>query len=127
MSNISYKFTAPGTEEYAKLQKFAETFAHTITPHPNINTYAHYNGETCFGYSDHVFLPTVYPAFHPGLTRPRDVIQVMSDWRAHMQLSGKVANLGVPMPEDTHRMFFPEEIMNKLGLVRLNRELYAVK
>jgi len=124
-SSINYKFVPPNTQEFQQLQTFAKSFDHEITPHPNISVYAHYRDDICFGYSDHVFVPTIYPSFHPALTRPRDVIQVMNDWRTHTQLSGKVSYIGVPLVTDTHRMNFPEETMNKLGLVRLKREIYS--
>lgn len=124
-SSINYKYIAPNTQEFKQLQTFAKSFDHEINPHPNINVYAHYRDDICFGYSDHVLIPTIYPAFHPALTRPRDVIQVMNDWRTHTQLSGNTSYIGVPIETDTHRMNFPEETMNKLGLVRLKREVYS--
>ena len=122
---ITYKYVPNTTEEYSQLQNFAESFEHKITPHPSVSTFAHYRGSELFGYSDHVFLPTIYPAFHPQFTRPRDVIQVMNDWRAHTQLSGKLSYIGVPIPTDKQRINFPHEIMGNLGLVRLEREVYS--
>lgn len=121
-SSISYRYIAPNTEEFAQMQTFAKSFDHEIKASPNVNLYAHYRDDVCFGYSDHVFLPTIYPAFHPEFTRPRDVIQVMNDWKAHSQLSGKMGYIGVPTEEG--RPNFPNEVMSKLGLVRLNREIY---
>lgn len=106
----------------AQMKTFAASFDHEITEHPNINVYAHYRDDICFGYSDHVFIPTIYPAFHPALTRPRDVIQVMNDWKTHQQFSGKPGYIGVPLLEG--RPNFPEATMEKLGLKRLNREIY---
>ena len=123
-SSISYKYVAPNTQEFQQLQTFAESFDHKIVPHPQINVYAHYRDDICFGYSDHVFVPVIYPAFHPELTKPRDVVQVMNDWKTHTQLSGKPGYIGVPLGEDPGRVNFPEATMNKLGLVRLNREIY---
>lgn len=125
--SITYKYVLPNTEDYAKLQLFAKTFDHVISPHPAINTFAHYKGDICIGYSDHVFTPVTYPAFHPELTRPRDVIQVMADWMAHTQLSGKVGLIGVPLDNRNGAGNFSEATMNKLGLVRMNREIYAPK
>jgi hypothetical protein len=123
-SSIKYKFVPPNTQEFQQLQTFAKSFDHEIIQHPQINVYAHYRDDVCFGYSDHVFVPTIYPAFHPALTRPRDVIQVMNDWRAHTQLSGSQGYIGVPLESEAGRKNFPDPIMNKLGLVRMNRELY---
>ena len=121
---INYIKVHAGTEEFARLQRFAESFDHEIRPHPNISVYAHYRGDICFGYSDHVFMPTIYPAFHPAVTRPRDVIQVMADWKAHCQLSGSHGYLGVPLNNDDGKGHFPQEVMEKLGLQRMHRELY---
>ena len=121
-SSIRYEYVAPGTEQFEQLQKFAGSFDHTIVSHPQINVYAHYRDNVCFGYSDHVFVPTIYPAFHPEYTRPRDVVQVMNDWRTHSQLSGKPGYIAVPLGEG--RPNFPEETMQKLGLQKINREIY---
>jgi hypothetical protein len=112
----------PGTKEFEELQAFARSFDHVINPHPNINVYAHYRDGVLFGYSDHVFIPTAYPAFHPEFTRPQDVLQAMSDWRAHIQLSGQPGYLGVPMGPD--RPNFDNYVMDKLGLYRMNREIF---
>jgi len=125
-SQVTYKLVPPGTQEFQQLQTFAESFDHKIVPHPQINVYAHYRDEVCFGYSDHVYIPTVYPAFHPALTKAKDVIQVMSDWRAHVQLSGTNGYIGVPSPDHSGRANFPQSIMEKLGLTRLEREVYSL-
>ena len=106
------------------MQTFAKSFDHEIAESPNATLHALCRGDVVFGYSDCVYLPVTYPAFHYDIARPRDVIQVMSDWVAHTQLSGKSGYIGVPLDNDNHRRNFPEETMNKLGLVRANRELY---
>lgn len=129
-TSIDYRFVAPNTEEFQRLQAFAESFDHCIAPSPHTNVYAHYKGDTLFGYSDHVYLPIVYPAFHPALTTPRDVIQVMSDWKTHTQLAGKPGGIGVPFDNKTttgEALPFPEDVMNKLGLIRMRREIYLPK
>ena len=123
-SSIKYKFIPHNTQEFQQLQTFAKSFDHEIVAHPQINVYAHYRDDVFFGYSDHVFIPTIYPAFHPALTRPRDVIQVMNDWRAHTQLSGNQGYIGVPLQTDAGRPNFPDHVLNKLGLAKMNRELY---
>lgn len=120
---IDYKCIKQGTNEFYELQDFAESFDHKIIEHPNVNVYAHYRNGELFGYSDHVFLPVVYPAFHPNHTRPQDVIQVMRDWRAHAQLSGGLGYIGVPLLND--RPMFTNEVMSKLGLTKMDREIYS--
>ena len=120
---IDYKCVRHGTNEFYELQDFAESFDHKIVEHPNVNVYAHYRNGELFGYSDHVFLPVVYPAFHPDHTRPQDVIQVMRDWRAHAQLSGGLGYIGVPLIND--RPMFTNEVMSKLGLTKMDREIYS--
>ena len=124
-SAINYKYVAPNTQEFERMQTFASSFDHTILPNVNTNVHAFYRDDICFGYSDTVYVPVTYPAFHPAITRPRDVIQVMNDWRASTQLSGKQGYIGVPLPDESGRANFPEETMNKLGLVRLKREIYS--
>ena len=122
--SINYKYIAPNTEEFRQMQTIAKSFDHHIVDSPNTTLHALCRGDIVFGYSDCVYLPVTYPAFHPAITRPRDVIQVMSDWKAHTQLSGKHGYIGVPLPTDSGRVNFPEETMNKLGLHRMHRELY---
>jgi hypothetical protein len=46
----------------------------------------------------------------------------MSDWKAHSQLSGQPSYIGVPLIND--RPNFTNEIMNKLGLTNMDREIY---
>jgi len=121
---IEYKLVQKGTNEFLELVDFAEEFDHKIIEHPNINVYAHYRNGVLFGYSDHVFMPTVYPAFHPKYTRPQDVIQVMSDWKAHSQLSNSPGYIGVPLIDE--RPNFTNEIIQKLGLTPLKREVYSL-
>jgi hypothetical protein len=121
---ITYRYIAPNTQEFRQMQTFAESFDHQIVDNPNVTLHAFYRGDTCFGYSDCVYLPVTYPAFHPAITRPRDVVQVMSDWVAHTQLAGKAGYIGVPLNNRDGAGNFPEETMNKLGLQRTHRELY---
>lgn len=121
---IQYKLLQNGTNEFLELVDFAEEFDHKIIEHPNINVYAHYRDGVLFGYSDHVFIPTIYPAFHPKYTRPQDVIQVMSDWKAHSQLSNSPGFIGVPLADE--RPNFTNEIIQKLGLTPLKREVYSL-
>jgi hypothetical protein len=123
---VDYNLIPRGTDDFVRMQKFAESFDHQIADNPNINVYALARGDHVFGYSEHVFLPVVYPAFHPSLTRPQDVLQVMRDWRAHAMLSGRMGYIGVPLPEESGRANFPETTMKKLGLQRMRREIFQV-
>jgi len=123
--SIEYRFIPQNTAEFEDLQRFAVSFDHTVIAHPKISHFAHYRGKQLIGYSDHVFIPTVYPSFHPEFTKPKDVIQVMSDWKVHCQLSGTVGNIAVPFDNRDGTGNFPEATMQKLGLIRLNRELYS--
>jgi len=122
-TRIDYKLIPKDSFEFGNIQDFAESFDHKITDHPNINVYGHYRDGQLFGYSDHVFIPVVYPAFHPQYTKPQDVIQVMTDWRAHAQLSGGVGYIGVPLVND--RPNFSNQVMIKLGLTKMDREIYS--
>ena len=122
--NITYRLTPSGTQQFADLQAVAESFGHKIHPHPNVSTFAHYRGQQLFGYSDHVFMPTCYPAWHPDFTKPRDIIDVMAHWKAHCELSGKIGCLAVPFNNDDGKGNFSEEVMQTIGLQRLKRELY---
>jgi hypothetical protein len=122
---ITYKYTPPNTEEFQKLQTFAQSFDHTLLPHSKINVYSHMRGDICIGYSEHVYLPVIYPAFHPMTTRPRDVIQVLSDYRAHLCMNNGVGQIGVPL--ENGRPNFDNSIMDKLGLTAMNREVFSLK
>lgn len=123
-SQIEYKLVQKGTNEFLELVDFAEEFDHKIIEHPNINVYAHYRDGVLFGYSDHVFVPTIYPAYHPKYTRPKDVIQTMSDWKSYCQISNSPGFIGVPLADE--RPNFTNEIIEKLGLTPLKREVYSL-
>ena len=122
MDKYKYTYVPRNTEAFSKMQEFAKSFNHTIIEHPSINVFAHTRNGDLFGYSDHCSFPVVYPAFHPEFTRPRDVIQVMNDWRHYSEFNGTLGYIGVPT--NGLRPNFPESTMEKLGLVKLNRELY---
>jgi len=122
--SIKYKYISPNTHEFKQMQTFAKSFDHEIVENPNITVHALYRGDTCFGYLDCVYLPVTYPAFHPAVTKPRDIVDTFGGWIAHMQLAGKIGYVGVPSNNRDGTGNFPEETMNKLGLVRMNRELY---
>ncbi len=52
------------------------------------------------------------------------------DWKTHTQLAGKPGGIGVPLNNKTatgEDLPFSEAVMNKLGLVGMNRELYLPK
>lgn len=122
---ITYKFVAPNTEQFQQLQTFAKSFDHDLQPHSKINVYSHFRGDTCIGYSEHVYIPVIYPAFHPMTTKPRDVIQVLSDYRAHLCFNGGLGQIGVPL--ESGRPNFDNSIMDKLGLAPMNREVFSLK
>jgi hypothetical protein len=123
-SRVDYKQVFPGTHEFLELQAFARTFGHEIVEHPRINVFAHYRDGVLFGYSDHVYIPTVYPAYHPEFTKPQDVIQVMRDFRILSQINGTPGYMGVPLVDG--RPNFPDDVMTKLGFTRCNRELFSI-
>lgn len=121
---INYKFLQPGTNEFLELVDFAEEFDHKIVEHPQINVCGHYRDGHLIGYSDHVFIPTVYPAFHPKHTHPRDVFQIISDFVTHTQFTRGIGYIGVPL--EPNRPNFDNNIMEKLGLKSIGREIFLV-
>ena len=52
------------------------------------------------------------------------VLQVMSDWKAHSQLSNSPGFIGVPLADE--RPNFTNQIIEKLGLTPLKREVYSL-
>lgn len=122
MRPITYRVVEPRTDDFRRMQDFARSFAHEITPAPSKRLYEFARGDTTIGYSDHIFVPMVYPAFHPEIIAPREVSQIMSDWRAHTMIQHGVGYIAVPFPSE--RESFPEEMMEKLGLSRMRREVY---
>jgi hypothetical protein len=121
---IDYKVIPKDSGEFLELVDFAEEFDHKVVDHPQVNVIGHYKNGKLFGYSDHVFVPVIYPAFHPAHTTPRDVMQCMHDLRVFAQVSGTAGYIGVPIQED--RKTFTNDIMDKLGLIRTRREIYAL-
>lgn len=124
ISNIEYKSIPKGSEEFLEVVNFAEGFDHTVVDHPQVNVIGHYKDGKLFGYSDHVYIPVLYPAFHPAHTTPRDVVQCMHDLKVYAQVSGAAGYIGVPLQNE--RTNFTNEIMAKLGLTRVNRELFSL-
>jgi hypothetical protein len=122
--NITYRTIPKDSGEFLELVDFAEEFDHKIQDHPQINVIGHFKDGKLFGYSDHVFVPTIYPAFHPAHTTPRDVVQCMHDLKVYSQVSGLAGYIGVPLQKDRHT--FTNEVMTKLGLIRMEREIYAL-
>lgn len=122
---IDYKILRHGTNEFLEAVDFAQEFNHEIKEHPNINVLGHYRDGRLIGYSDWVYVPTVYPAFHPEHTNPRDVYRTINDLVTFVQISGSIAYIGVPTQEG--RPNFSNEIMTKIGLIPMNREVYEVK
>lgn len=123
MKNIKYKQIVRGTAEFSEMQDFANSFDHRIVPSDHVSLHALSDEGGVFGYSEIVFLPVTYPAFHPDKSSPRAILQVMHDWRAHTQLVGKPAYLGVPLEDG--RPNFKNPVMEKLGLYQLKRELFT--
>lgn len=124
ISNIEYKSIPKDSGEFLELVDFAEEFDHHIVEHPQVNVIGHYKDGKLFGYSDHVYIPVLYPAFHPAHTTPRDVVQCMHDLKVYAQVSGAAGYIGVPL--QTERTNFTNEIMSKLGLKRMHRELFSL-
>jgi len=124
ISNIEYKTIPKDSGEFLELVDFAEEFDHHVVEHPQVNVIGHYKDGKLFGYSDHVYIPVLYPAFHPKHTTARDVIQCMHDLKVYAQVSGAAGYIGVPLQEE--RTNFTNEIMSKLGLKRMHRELFSL-
>ena len=124
ISNIEYKSIPKDSGEFLELVDFAEEFDHHVVEHPQVNVIGHYKDGKLFGYSDHVYIPVLYPAFHPAHTTPRDVVQCMHDLKVYAQVSGAAGYIGVPLQSE--RTNFTNEIMHKLGLKRMHRELFSL-
>ena len=124
ISNIEYKTIPKDSGEFLELVDFAEEFDHHVVEHPQVNVIGHYKDGKLFGYSDHVYIPVLYPAFHPKHTTARDVVQCMHDLKVYAQVSGAAGYIGVPLQEE--RTNFTNAIMSKLGLKRMHRELFSI-
>jgi hypothetical protein len=121
---IDYKFLMPGTQEFEEVQKFAEDFDHQIVESPHVSVCAHVKNGQLVGYSDHVFVPVVYPAFHPKYSSPRDAVRVMNDYKSHVQFTKGIGYIGVPLESD--RPTFTNDVMARLGLTQMHREIYCI-
>ena len=117
---IDYKFVAPGTQEFSELCEFAKDFDHEIVIHPSISVCAHTKNGKLVGYSDHIYLPVAYPAFHPKHSSPRDAVRVMNDYKTHVQLTKGIGYVGVPL-EDEREGAFTNAVMDRLTLTRMKR------
>ena len=122
---LDYKLVPQGTQQFIELQEFAKSFDHEVTAHPSINYYGIYKAGVLIAYSAHVYLPVVYPAFHPDHVNPRDVIQVLQDFKSHLQISNTQGFIGTPTKQD--RLAFTDEVMEKLGFdLATKREIFTM-
>lgn len=116
---------SPYGDDLVKMQQFARSFDHTITPTRNGKVVAFERDERVFGYADIVYLPVAFPAFHPAVTTPKGVIEVVEGWRTHCQFAyGGQGLIGVPLDQD--RTTFPKEMIEARGYTRLKREIYEI-
>lgn len=116
----------PYGDEFKRLQLFANSFNHVLDPLRSQKIVAFEKGEKTYGYADIVYLPIAFPAFHPDVTSPRGVVEVVEGWKAHCELNtGGEGYIGVPLDES--RTTFPKQMLEKLGFQKLERELYSLK
>lgn len=114
------------TDDFKRMQLFAKSFDHDIQPWKNGRLVAFERGEKIFGYADIVYLPVAFPAFHPGLTDPRGVLEVVQGWKTHCEFAhGGEGFIGVPT-DDIRTKNFPKETIEKLGYSKMNREIYQL-
>jgi hypothetical protein len=121
------KFTeiSPFTDDFVRMQQFAASFDHTIVPQRNAKLFAFERDDKTFGYADIFYLPVVFPAFHPEVTTPRSVIEVVQGFKTHCQIvSAGEGFIGVPIDET--RKTFPKEMIENQGFVKMQRELYVI-
>jgi hypothetical protein len=125
MSRVNFKEVSRFGDEIIKLQIFARSFDHNIDPFGSARIYELNRGDTTFGYADVIYLPVVFPAFHPEITRPRDVTESIDGWKKHCQIAhGGEGLMAVPL--DSERKTFPTEMLEKQGFSRMKREIYAL-
>lgn len=116
---------APYGDDMLKMQQFAKSFDHTITPTRNGKVVAFERDDRVFGYADIVYLPVAFPAFHPAVATPKGIIEVVEGWRTHCQFAhGGEGLIAVPLDQD--RTTFPKEMIEARGYARLKREIYEI-
>ena len=126
MSHIKFKEISSLSDDFVKIKSFAESFVHVINLMMTGRVFDITRGNITIGYADVVYLPTLFPAFHPELTRPRDVVEAIEGWKRHCEIAtGGEGFIGVPL-EGT-RKTFPREMLEHRGFTRMNREVYALR
>lgn len=127
-SPITYQEVKVHSEQFYAMQRFAEEFDHNIsTERENYRLIAHINNGVLFGYTDYITVELAFPSFHPIYTKPHHVLKVLNDWRAHCEISKSNGLIGVPVETNALRKNFPLKTMEKLNLLKVNRELFATK
>ena len=116
---------APYGDDMLKMQQFARTFNHAITPMRNGKVVAFERDDHVFGYADIIYLPVAFPAFHPAVTTPRAVIEVVEGWKTHCQFAHGGEGL-IAVPLDEERVTFPKEMIEARGYARMKREIYEI-
>jgi hypothetical protein len=117
---------SPYTDDFKRMQIFAKSFDHDITPWKNGRVFAFERGEKVYGYADVIYLPVAFPAFHPELTEPRAVLEVMQGWKTYCEIAHDGEGW-IAAPTEGHRpSTFPSETVEKLGYAKMNREIYQL-
>jgi hypothetical protein len=116
---------SPYGDDMVRMQQFARTFNHQINPLRSGKIFAFERDERVFGYADIIYLPVAFPAFHPTLTTPRGVVEVVEGWKTHCQFAHGGEGL-IAVPLDEERATFPKEMIEARGYTRLKREIYEI-
>lgn len=125
MSRIKFTEVSRFSEEFPKLQAFARSFSHNIDPFGSARVFEMSRGDVTFGYSDVIYLPVIFPAFHPEITRPRDVVESLDGFKRHCEIAhGGEGIMAIPL--DTERQTFPTSMLEKQGFSRMKREIYSL-
>lgn len=112
-------------EELIKMQAFARSFDHIINPGNNTRVFEFRKKDTTFGYADVIFIPVAFPAFHPEIATPRNVVETLQGWKSHCQIGyGGEGLLGVPL--DGMVPTFPHSVIENAGFRKMKRELFSL-
>lgn len=123
-SHLNFELIQEGNPRLDELREFAKTFNHEIEQHPYPIFAVKKNGQF-IAYVQVAMAPLAFPAIHtdPNICRPRDTVEIMKAFTYWTKIQhGGNGFLTAPTDSTT----FTPAILERLGFIRLHKEVYAV-
>ena len=116
---------SPYSDDFARMQVFAKSFAHEIHPARNLKLVGFEREGRTFGYAEISYIPVAFPAFHPQLSTPRGVAEVLHAFKSQAQINHGGDGM-IAIPQASARTTFSDRMLKKIGFASMQREIYVL-